>query len=204
MQIRKLDSSQYKRTQWKNGRGSTTEFFIFPQESSVQENNFLWRASSARVEEKGPFSIFTGYHRYLAILEGQGLILQFEDRKEIIRGNVILKFLGGEKVESSLIDGPVVDFNFIVDEKLGSAKIHFGQDSQQLSMSSFFILNLSSRLFVEVQGQNFELKSNESLVADGKSTAEVILKSVNSKYLLAQIVPTTTFQSAGPDHSNSF
>ena len=52
--------------------GTTTELLIFPENSSVSEQNFDFRISTAKVlVEKSEFTIFPKHNRKLAILEGK-------------------------------------------------------------------------------------------------------------------------------------
>jgi environmental stress-induced protein Ves len=59
---------------WRNGAGSTREIVrVGPQE------DFLWRASIARVDASGPFSAFPGHRRWSCLLDGGPLQLLFSD-----------------------------------------------------------------------------------------------------------------------------
>ena len=65
-----LRAENYRRMPWKNGGGETTEIAVFPAGAGLDD--FDWRVSMARVESSGPFSVFPGIDRTLAILEGEG------------------------------------------------------------------------------------------------------------------------------------
>ncbi|MGO6905167.1 HutD family protein, partial [Rhizobium ruizarguesonis] len=71
--MRILRAGDYKRMPWKNGKGETVEIAVFPPDASI--NDFDWRVSMATVAEDGPFSIFPGIDRTLAILDGNGMVL---------------------------------------------------------------------------------------------------------------------------------
>ncbi len=58
---------------WKNGMGSTKE--IARKDGS--DGRFIYRASNAQVGCDSPFSDFTGYDRYLVLLKGRGMTLEF-------------------------------------------------------------------------------------------------------------------------------
>src|SRR5690349_9614552 len=55
---------------WKNGKGTTTQFAIHPPGSSIADNSFVWRLSSATMSESGPFSSYPQYTRILIHTEG--------------------------------------------------------------------------------------------------------------------------------------
>jgi len=55
---------------WKNGAGSTTEIAVFPQDAGFTD--FDWRVSLATIGADGPFSVFPGVDRTLALVEGHG------------------------------------------------------------------------------------------------------------------------------------
>ena len=54
---------------WKNGGGVTREVAAFPDGAGFDD--FLWRISMAEVRADGPFSVFPGVDRVLAVLEGR-------------------------------------------------------------------------------------------------------------------------------------
>ncbi len=61
------------RVPWKNGGGETVEIAASPDGAGLDD--FDWRVSLARVASDGPFSIFPGRDRTLAVVEGDGLEL---------------------------------------------------------------------------------------------------------------------------------
>ena len=65
---------------WKNGGGVTREVAAYPRGSGAGE--FDWRISIASVSRGGPFSVFPGVDRELAVLEG-ALSLSIEGRAEV-------------------------------------------------------------------------------------------------------------------------
>ncbi|NOT31270.1 MAG: HutD family protein, partial [Planctomycetes bacterium] len=55
---------------WKNGRGTTSEYAVWPAGSSFERGDYDWRLSAARVEAEGPFSTFPGCERILTVTSG--------------------------------------------------------------------------------------------------------------------------------------
>ncbi len=90
---------------WKNGKGETFEIARFPK-----TDPYLWRLSMAPVVESGAFSQFSGYDRYLTLVEGEGLKL----KGQIVHLGEVFKFSGDEAVSGELIEGKILDLNLII------------------------------------------------------------------------------------------
>ncbi|MBX3596082.1 MAG: HutD family protein [Rhizobiaceae bacterium] len=107
--MRLIRAKDYRRMPWKNGGGETIEIAVHPRGSDT--SSFDWRISMARVEENGPFSIFPGMDRTLAILDGQGIDLSIEGQGTARIYSAPLAFAGDVPTSASLVDGPVTDLN---------------------------------------------------------------------------------------------
>lgn len=129
--VRRLTEKDFKVMPWKNGGGMTCELYRLP-----------WlRLSRAKVLQDGPFSKFEGIHRHLIILKGSGVRL---DGIEFREG--ILEFEGEEDIHCELIEGPVEDFNVMVERKSGKAVVSDGQTATL--DSGYHYLPNSNELFV--------------------------------------------------------
>lgn len=100
-----------RRMPWKNGGGETTEIAASPEGAGLDA--FDWRVSMARVDGDGPFSLFPGIDRTLAILDGEGLRLTIEGRDlvALTQQSPPLAFPADVATGSSLLGGPVTDLN---------------------------------------------------------------------------------------------
>ncbi len=101
--------------------GTTTQLSIFPENAKYQDRNFVWRLSSATVEEEtSEFTNLPDYNRILMILSGK-LELNHND-KEIINLNAFdqNEFDGANKTKSY---GKVVDFNLMMRKDKCSGKV---------------------------------------------------------------------------------
>lgn len=108
--MRILRVADHKTMPWKNGGGVTTEIVVFPADAGLDD--FLWRVSTARVEQDGPFSMFPGIDRSLSILEGEGLDLTIDGEPvRLTKGSAPFAFAADVPVGSRLIGGAVVDLN---------------------------------------------------------------------------------------------
>lgn len=111
--MRIIRSSAYRQMPWKNGGGITTEIAAFPDGAGTGE--FEWRLSMARVERGGPFSLFPGVDRSIAILDGDGLALAIEGEDEVRldRDSAPYPFAGDVATSATLTGGPVLDLNLM-------------------------------------------------------------------------------------------
>jgi environmental stress-induced protein Ves len=112
MRARVLRPADYRRMRWQNGGGWTTELAAFPTGGDV----FDWRVSIAEIESDGAFSAFPGCDRHIALLEGVGMHLRFDQAPEAeLRERLrFVAFAGEWQAHGRLIAGPVRDFNVIV------------------------------------------------------------------------------------------
>jgi environmental stress-induced protein Ves len=109
--MRIIRAAECRRMPWKNGGGETTEIAVSPPGASLDD--FHWRISMAHVATPGPFSIFPGIDRTLAVLDGAGIVLH-----PAARGSVRLTpdaapfaFPGDLKVDAKLVGGAIDDLN---------------------------------------------------------------------------------------------
>lgn len=96
---------------WKNGGGSTTEIAVVPPGAAFDE--FDWRISLATIAHDGPFSVFRGIDRTLALVEGPGVSLNIDrDSRFVLSEDApIVEFPGEAEVTASLLGEPTTDFN---------------------------------------------------------------------------------------------
>ncbi len=96
--------------QWPGGK--TREIYIYPQESSYEEQNFVFRLSQATIEaEESHFTPLPDYNRTLMVLEGE-VILAFE-------GNRVSRLSQWEQdqfdgKEATISFGKALDYNLMV------------------------------------------------------------------------------------------
>jgi environmental stress-induced protein Ves len=69
MQIKHITADSFQTTNWSGG--TTTELYIYPEATTYQERNFLFRLSKATIEqEETTFTPLAGVKRSLMVLEG--------------------------------------------------------------------------------------------------------------------------------------
>jgi len=170
-----LHRSDYRVMEWKNGRGETAEIAIFPSTASFPEEPFVWRLSSARIKEAGPFSPFPGYSRYLLIVKGEGIKLQVGEapKESFLRKGEAAQFSGEWPIFCEPLDQEVADLNLIF--RSDQAKTNFNvikiskkSRSFQLEGTTVFLFGISGMPEVSVYpgGEIFKLKEGETIRID--------------------------------------
>ena len=98
---------------WKNGGGSTTEIAIWPPDAGI--DNFEWRISLATISQSGPFSIFPGIDRTLALVSGPGVMLDLNGQERVLlcEEEPVIEFDGEADVVATIGDGDTTDFNIM-------------------------------------------------------------------------------------------
>ena len=99
---------------WKNGMGQTREIAVQPSAGDSQD--FLWRVSIAQVNSAAPFSTFPGVDRVIALLEGAGFSMAFDNGQvhDLTTPFKPFAFPGEAHVSVQLAGGPTSDFNLMV------------------------------------------------------------------------------------------
>jgi hypothetical protein len=110
MTTRLLPYAALEASPWKNGGGSTTQIAVAPHGASIDD--FDWRVSLATIAQDGPFSVFEGVDRTLALVEGKGVLLDIDGHKAILDSSApVVEFRGESRVGALLVDGATRDFN---------------------------------------------------------------------------------------------
>jgi environmental stress-induced protein Ves len=122
--IQIIPASNYKCMPWKNGLGSTLEVKRYDD-----SNGQRFRISKATVVEDGLFSDFTGQHRTLVLLSGEGMTLKHKCQNHhsshrLINNLDIARFSGGDETYATLDNNIAIeDLNIMVREKDTLAKV---------------------------------------------------------------------------------
>lgn len=104
---------------WRNGGGLTRELWAWPS-----AEGWWVRVSVADIEKDGPFSAFPGVDRWLASVEGAGMVLQLPGGEETVaRDSAPLKFDGALAPMCRLIDGAMRDLNLMSRREFGRSSM---------------------------------------------------------------------------------
>ena len=181
MKIRHLRESDYRRMRWKNGGGWTTELYSHALRDGGE--GFGWRVSIADIESNGAFSIFPQCDRWIALLEGNGMRLEFEDHAAVALEERLrfVAFSGEWQTHASLIDGPVRDFNLIARRDLWHCEVrHRPLVGSMLFAASaadlWFVYLAAGSARIEHRGDLPPIGAGDSLLleADGETGSVVI------------------------------
>jgi environmental stress-induced protein Ves len=110
--IHRFNLSELPASPWKNGGGSTTELWCEPPGAGLED--FVWRVSVARIASDGPFSLFPGVDRIIALLQGGGVRLSGADGETQATLTTPLTpfvFPGELPVTATRLGGDSLDFN---------------------------------------------------------------------------------------------
>lgn len=111
MSIRIQRFDEHLKMPWKNGLGITREVISKP--ASDGSGGFDWRISLATVGASGPFSVFAGIDRTIAVLEGDGMQLMVDERREppLLAASPPFTFSGDAEVQADCLGGETLDLN---------------------------------------------------------------------------------------------
>ncbi len=162
---------------WKNGLGSTCEIAIDPPGSGVASGGFRWRLSIATVDRSCPFSTFPGYDRTIMLVDGHGMILTVAGRSPRRMTELFepFAFSGDDPADCALIDGPVDDFNLMVDRSRLRAEtkiLQLQRNSVRLEVSGPTVILhcLRGELGVHIpNGWHEGLAEGETLIVETKT-----------------------------------
>ncbi|MBY5807134.1 HutD family protein (plasmid) [Rhizobium leguminosarum bv. trifolii] len=187
--MRILRAGDHKRMPWKNGKGETVEIAVFPPDASI--NDFDWRISMATVAEDGPFSIFPGIDRTLAILDGNGMVLDVAGTPVLLTtASDPRAFPADVSVAARLEDGAITDLN-VMTRRDGLAHTLFridvdGSKTVQLPPSTCLLLCHRGTLSFRRNGETGTLAAGDALLIEA-TTATALEIDGEARCYLASI-----------------
>jgi environmental stress-induced protein Ves len=145
---------------WKNGGGSTTEIAVFPPDAGFDD--FDWRVSLATIAADGPFSVFPGIDRTLALVEGHGVTLDIDGEPVLVSSaEPVAAFEGDARVGAKLNRGPTVDFNVMT----RSDRCYHSFGRRRLDGPSNFVARAPVTVLFLAEGDSLELCSDDERIA---------------------------------------
>ena len=140
-------------TPWKNGAGVTRELACYPAGATLDD--FLWRVSIAEIGQSGPFSRYDGVDRVIALLDGDGMRLQFAQgiHHDLSEKLAPFAFRGEDSVHARLIGtSSSRDFNLML--RRGAA-----QGTLEVHRASSTIARNQSTLLLFCATGNWQISS---------------------------------------------
>jgi len=161
---------------WKNGGGVTREVAVSPLQASME--NFDWRISLADVEQAGPFSIFPGIDRKLAVLRGElSLVVQGHGHIVVSPETEAAQISGDAAVDATLTKGPVRDLNVMTRRSnwrsrltrlLSPTKLRVG-----VHIDVFVAVGTAT---LTIAGRSHSLAALDALISDHGVSGEVLVE----------------------------
>lgn len=189
--MRILRHGDYRRMSWKNGLGVTEEVIAYPPQSDMA--SFGWRVSIAHVGADGPFSLFPGVDRTIALLDGEGIALDLPDRTiELDRRSPPFAFSGDCRISSRNRSGPTVDLNVMTRRGLFRHEMRRISDGRRFRSGGGARALIVSNGFTAISGPGgrFELERFDAAVLEGDQ--EIAPETISDIFLirLFEISPT--------------
>jgi environmental stress-induced protein Ves len=144
--VRILRAADHRAMPWKNGGGETLEIAISPAGASVSD--FDWRLSMAKVLGSGPFSVFSGTDRTLAVVAGE-LTLAVAGRPAVqLTSETPAYQFPGDVAARAEVTHAVTDLNVMVRRGAFSAEVHKldGANVAGCDGETFVLIRSSARL----------------------------------------------------------
>lgn len=164
MKIKTIEPSKFKTTVWSGGE--TTEIYIYPPKSSYSERNFLFRISSATVNDKE--SVFTkleNVKRHLMVIEGGVKLEHLGFHSKALKEYETDEFLGDWETKSY---GICRDFNLMVKGKNNSNLFYLDIDGENekinFKRNNIYVL-YSFDTNIKLCGFNFD-KNNAVIISE--------------------------------------
>src|SRR5689334_13849403 len=129
--LRVIAKEDYESVPWENGRGVTSDIFLFPEGATRQ--SFDIRVSVAPITADAPFSLFTGIDRQITLFKGTGLDLDFSSRSLKVRPLSPVSFDNGEPLFARLVEGPVEVFNVLTRRGRWTARVEILRQNANVS-----------------------------------------------------------------------
>ena len=120
---------------WANGRGTSYEIASDRNEAG----EWTWRLAMAPVNEDGPFSRIECVNRFLAVVEGAGMLLSVDRKKLKCLPMQVVRFRGDAITEATLTDGPIMDINLMVRRKEADGEMAIVSTAGLLNSASIVV-----------------------------------------------------------------
>ena len=158
--------------------GTTTEIAIYPEGADYAERDFIWRISSAAVEdEESTFTSLPDYMRYLTLRQGSMGLSHDGGEWHILRPGEVEYFDGASETKSR---GRVTDFNLMLrkGKAEGGMEIFSLKKGERLSFGAmgaeesdeaelaFFVS--SGEAEIAANGESEVLKTGDAALLSGK------------------------------------
>jgi environmental stress-induced protein Ves len=172
---------------WKNGGGSTTEIAIGTVGASLDA--FDWRISIAQVAGDGPFSLFDGIDRTLAVIAGGAMELTINDQVPLVldRGSDPLCFPGDVATTARLLAGEIIDLNVMTRRSRFTHRVVRVAQPTECAFDSddiAIVLSIDGTTDVSVRTQHARLEHADAVLIESGETTTFQINPAELCYLI--------------------
>lgn len=174
---------------WKNGGGLTREVTVCPPGSDL--TGFDWRVSIAEIRGAGPFSLFEGVDRRMAVLGGR-LSLAIDGRPAVTLTpeSDPVAFPGEVPVVAEPLGAPVTDLNVMTRRSRCAARLTrwSAPESMLEPQAHTTLLVALTELLVVCGGRKLPLSSLDALRIEGPGRCTITAPSGAAAFHLIEIL----------------
>lgn len=171
---------------WKNGGGSTRELAIWPPGACVDD--FVWRASVARIDAPGPFSVFAGIERLLTVIDGPTLeLLESDNRRHRLARWDTLAFAGETPISVPDSAGVTHDFNLMWRRGAGHGSVRLWRDRHEVQVAIGSVVLYCAAGRYGVGGEVLEAGDAMVLCQAQRTAVWIVPQSADAVLLDAQV-----------------
>jgi environmental stress-induced protein Ves len=150
---------------WANGRGTSYE--IASDRNDAEE--WTWRLAMAPVNEDGAFSRIECVNRFVAVVEGAGMLLSVDRKKLQCRPMQVVQFRGDAITDATLTDGPITDINLMIRRKEADGEMAIFSEAGPLNGASI-VVAIGGSAQVQYGESMIDLEPHDSILECGSET----------------------------------
>jgi environmental stress-induced protein Ves len=154
---------------WANGRGTSYE--IASDRNDAE--NWTWRLAMAPVNDDGPFSRIECVNRFLAVVEGNGMLLSVDRKKLQCRPMQVVRFRGDAITDATLTDGPITDINLMIRRKEADGEMAIVAEAGLLRGASI-VVAVGRNAQVQCGDSAIELEPHDSILECDAETVSLV------------------------------
>ena len=154
---------------WANGRGTSYEIASDRNESG----EWTWRLAMAPVNEDGAFSRIECVNRFLAVVEGNGMLLSVDRKKLQCRPMHVVRFRGDAITDATLTDGPITDINLMIRRKEADGEMAIVTESGLLRGASI-VVAIGGSAQLQSGVSMIELETHDSILECDAETVSLV------------------------------
>jgi environmental stress-induced protein Ves len=154
---------------WANGRG--TSFEIASDRNESEE--WTWRLAMAPVNEDGAFSRIECVNRFLAVVQGNGMLLSVDRKKLQCQPMQVVRFRGDAITDATLTDGPITDINLMIRRKEADGEMAIFSEAGPLNGASI-VVAVGGSAQLQCGSSTIELGLHDSILECDAETISLI------------------------------